>query len=268
MLISKLVVLAGLQVTSSATTSTEQVCGDGDECFQRREAEDLAMLQTGHPQSLEILSTADMCQDSEFAGEFHKDDSTCGDNSPASICTLAQLAENYEPCWHVPFNCEAASRAKDINYHYFSQKYEGGYIQSTVLTPPSYVCITGTCVSTAGEDMKGAVTRECYTYDDLEPGQSLPIGKDGEVITSNELAEEYEAMSSSLRQLPQSLQEELRVPAAPASSWCSAMQKLSTFAASVLQENAQLREKLQNGRSAQASADEAGGVELKGLTLS
>jgi len=91
----------------------------------------------------------------------------------------------------------------------------------------------------------------------------------------------YQAVSSSLKELPQSFQDEIGLPASPVDSddlpratsqWCtSTIQKLASFTASVLRENTQLREftntttgttKSGTPRS-QASADEAGGQPMK-----
>eukprot|EP00434_Breviolum_minutum_P006267 symbB.v1.2.005529.t3/scaffold323.1/size229223/6 len=88
----------------------------------------------------------------------------------------------------------------------------------------------------------------------------------------------YQAVSSSLKELPQSFQDEIGLPASDSpvdsddhqgatSQWCtSTIQKLASFTVSVLRENTQLREyttttgttKAGTPRS-QASADEAGG---------
>lgn len=92
----------------------------------------------------------------------------------------------------------------------------------------------------------------------------------------------YQAVSSSLKELPQSFQDEIGLPASDSpvdsddhqvatSQWCtSTIQKLASFTVSVLRENTQLREyttttgttKAGTPRS-QASADEAGGQPMK-----
>lgn len=117
-------------------------------------------------------------------------------------------------------------------------------------------------------------------------GQLLPL-EEKLWLRENQDLRAFQAVSSSLKQLPQSLEEEIGAPEDAASStessgslvrseWCTnTIQKLAAFASSVLQENAQLRwnvelaqAKVQSPRS-QASADEAGGrsnVDLKGGT--
>lgn len=101
-------------------------------------------------------------------------------------------------------------------------------------------------------------------------GQLLPLEEKLWLRESQDLRA-FQAVSSSLKQLPQSLEEDIGAPDADASTasssslvrseWCTnAIQKLATFASSVLQENAQLRcTAEQASKASAAAADEAGG---------
>lgn len=143
---SLLATLVWLQVL---TTATEQVC-DGD-CGQ--EAEVATMLQTKRKpmesSTINFLEStvADTCEDPQFSEQFSN---SCGSNSPASTCTLTQLAEETLGCWSLPVNC-AAEGVKSID-EYYTHKYEGGHVGTTlVVNPIDYICITATCVCSGGE---------------------------------------------------------------------------------------------------------------------
>lgn len=153
---SLLATLVWLQVHILTTATLEQVC-DGD-CVQlSQEAEVATMLQTGKqkhsgygPINFLKSTVADTCEDPQFSGQFQNgEDSSCGNNSPASTCTLTQLAEEMLGCWALPVNCAAGGDGG--NNEYYTHKYEGGHVGSTLVVDPiEYVCITATCVCSGG----------------------------------------------------------------------------------------------------------------------
>lgn len=97
-------------------------------------------------------------------------------------------------------------------------------------------------------------------------GQLLPLEEKLWLRESQDLRA-FQAVSSSLKQLPQSLEEEIGAPedASTAASgslvrseWCTnTIQKLAAFASSVLQENAQLRWTVELASAAKASPSQA-----------